>query len=273
MKKQRQRAFSLLDTLVIIAVCVILAAILLSARAKAVVQRINCIINPNQCRLPFKTWVLDNGDKYPMGVLATNGGPAANINEDAGFMGKDPPAIFLFEIFGTMSNELSTPKLLICPQDQRTAITNFNMQHPHWDGGAAAYDFCNVNLSYFVGLHGTEETPEMFLAGDRNIINTTVNGSATMPSLNGSGSGNNPYGNSSPSNVIGGSYWAMGTNFASNAVTPAWTPSVMHTVCNVGLCDGSVQELSSSRLRMQLQTTQDETPVNGSVGPNTLVFP
>jgi prepilin-type processing-associated H-X9-DG protein len=237
-------------------------------------RRINCTNNLKQVGLAFKTWALDNGDRFPMSVLATNGGPAANLSTNSGFMSTDPPAIYMFEAFGIMSNELSTPKLLICPSDQRTAMTNFNMEHPHWDGGAAAYDFCNINLSYFIARQGTndvETNPEMFLAGDRNIINTTVNGSTTMPVLTGTGAGSNPYGNSSPANVIGGSYWAMGTNFSSKVVTPAWTPSVMHQgQGNVGLCDGSVQQLSSSRLRQQLEVTGD---FSTAPGPNTLMFP
>jgi prepilin-type processing-associated H-X9-DG protein len=275
-RASQNQAFTLMELLLVIAFCVVLIAFLYPGLDNRPTRapRITCCNNLKQIGLAFKTWALDNDDRFPMSVPATNGGPAVNISTNANFMSTDPPAVYLFEIFGVMSNELSTPKLVVCPSDERQAMTNFNMEHPNYDGSAAPYDFCNVNLSYFIGLQGAnsiETNPQRFLAGDRNIINTTVNGSATMPSLTGHGAGNNPYGDSSPANVVGGSYWAMGTNFAANAATPAWTPDVMHKgQGNVGLWDGSVQQLSSSRLRTQLESTGDTTAVPG---PNTLIFP
>jgi prepilin-type processing-associated H-X9-DG protein len=58
-----------------------------------------------------------------------------------------------------MSNEMSTPHVLICPADKRVRA-----------GGLGAV-FSNTNLSYFVGLDAVETYPSMFLCGDRNIIN------------------------------------------------------------------------------------------------------
>ena len=55
-----------------------------------------------------------------------------------------------------MSNELSTPKILACPADTRAAANNF-------------VRLKNQNVSYFVGLDANESSPQMFLAGDRNI--------------------------------------------------------------------------------------------------------
>lgn len=57
-----------------------------------------------------------------------------------------------------MSNELSTPKILTCPLDKRTAATNFT-------------DFNNSHVSYFAGLDADESRPGTFLAGDGNITN------------------------------------------------------------------------------------------------------
>jgi hypothetical protein len=57
-----------------------------------------------------------------------------------------------------MSNELSTPKILVCPEDGRkTAATKFSTA------------FNDRNVSYFVGVDATEYYPQMFLTGDRNL--------------------------------------------------------------------------------------------------------
>jgi prepilin-type processing-associated H-X9-DG protein len=59
--------------------------------------------------------------------------------------------------FQVMSNELSTPKILVCPNDtKRNSATNFT--HLSRD-----------NISYFVGVDATETNATMFLGGDRNL--------------------------------------------------------------------------------------------------------
>jgi prepilin-type processing-associated H-X9-DG protein len=65
-----------------------------------------------------------------------------------------------FRHFQAMSNELSTPKVLVCPADKRKAATNFVALR-------------NEHLSYFVGLDATTNDFQMLLSGDRNITNTT----------------------------------------------------------------------------------------------------
>jgi hypothetical protein len=55
-----------------------------------------------------------------------------------------------------MSNELSTPKILVCPADTRTAANNF-------------IRLKNQNVSYFVGLDAADPNPQMLLDGDRNL--------------------------------------------------------------------------------------------------------
>ena len=67
----------------------------------------------------------------------------------------------LFTHFMVMSNELSTPKILVCPNDQRrTAAANF------WPALADA------NISYFVNLDATAEGPPgRLLSGDANLTN------------------------------------------------------------------------------------------------------
>lgn len=139
--------FTLIALLVIIAVLAILAAMLLPALAKAKTKasRINCVNNLKQCGLAFRIWEGDNGDQMPMVVPMEKGGTMECVT------GADT-----FRHFQVMSNELSTPKILVCPNDTRTAAPNF-------------IRMSNKNVSYFVGLDAKDEFPQRFLAGDRNL--------------------------------------------------------------------------------------------------------
>ncbi len=144
----RSAAFTLVGLLVIIAILAILAAMLLPAlaAAKRKAQRINCVNNLKQDGLAFRLWE-DNGDKYPMLVSTNNGGTLEYAEDDNAF-----------RHFQVMSNELNTPKILICPVDDRTAAASFAKLK-------------NLNVSYFVGLDATETKPQMLMTGDRNVTN------------------------------------------------------------------------------------------------------
>ena len=108
---------------------------------------IRCVNNLKQVGLSFRLWAGDNGEKYPMRVPVAKGGTLELVNE-----GKAAPH------FVVLSNELGTPKLLACQVDaNREAATNF----------ASLQD---ANVSYFINLSATEENPQMWLAGDRNMV-------------------------------------------------------------------------------------------------------
>ncbi len=61
--------------------------------------------------------------------------------------------------FQVMSNELSTPKTLVCPEDQkRNCATNFT-------------DLTDRKLGYFLNLDAINGDGSSLLSGDRNITN------------------------------------------------------------------------------------------------------
>jgi competence protein ComGC len=151
----KERGLTLIELFVILAVIAALAALLIPAliRAKATAQRISCVSCLKQIGLGTRVWEGDHTNLYPMQVSSTNGGTMDFIT--------GPNA---FRHFQVMSNELSTPWVLICSAESdriRARATNFDF-------------LSNSNVSYFVGIDANETNPQMILSGDRNITNGTA---------------------------------------------------------------------------------------------------
>jgi hypothetical protein len=106
---------------------VILPAMLLPAlsHAKGKAQSINCANNMKQIGLAFRTWAIDNNDNFPFNVSTNKGGTLELCAP--GSDGFDRNAAFHFLV---MSNELSTPKILVCPADtkRQTALDFLGLQ-------------------------------------------------------------------------------------------------------------------------------------------------
>jgi len=204
--RANSRAFSLIDVLIVLAVILTLALFILPnlAKSRARAFRINCSSNLKSVGLAFKMWEIDNNDRFPFHVPLTEGGAMEAANN-----GNLP---FVFEV---MSNEVSTPKILICPADvSRVAATNF-------------LTLRNTNISYFVGLDATNTAPSAFLLGDHNITNAAgLNNGVFLADINDSA---------------------------------GWTVALHKNCGNIGLADGSVQQLSTARLRQAIANTGFQT--------------
>ena len=112
---QRNQALTLVEVLVIIAVLAVVVALLLPwlATSNRIPQKINCVSNLKQIGIAYRLWEGDNNDKYPMLVSVTNGGAMELVATGN-----------VAACFQVMSNELSTPKILLCPEDTKAGLGN-----------------------------------------------------------------------------------------------------------------------------------------------------
>jgi len=143
----QRRAFTVIEVLVVTVTLLLLVLVLIpSVRHANRVRDQRCLNNLRQIGLSFKTWPRYDSE-FPARVGVKSGGAKEALE-----VGN---VIFNFLV---MSNELSTPKVLVCPWDTgRSASINF---------GPALSD---TNLSYFVGSEADNRWPETILSGDRNL--------------------------------------------------------------------------------------------------------
>ena len=152
------QAFTAMDLMLVIALVAVQLGFILPmlVRPRHGCVRINCASNLKQVGLAYRVWEGDNGDHYPMRGFTNELG-----------VSEVPKPSNMFRYFQVMSNELSDPRVIICPADNRSAATNFKV-------------LSNTNLSYFVGLDADETQPTMLLGGDRNLV---FNGIAVRPGV------------------------------------------------------------------------------------------
>jgi hypothetical protein len=78
-------------------------------------QPITCVNNLKQIGLAFKTWALDHQDHFPFNLSTNDGGTMEYCARNSD--GFDSNVALHFQV---MSNELSTPLILLCPRDHTT---------------------------------------------------------------------------------------------------------------------------------------------------------
>ena len=144
-------AFTRIELVLVIAVAGLLTTFLVRGQVDTVNRptrdRISCVSNLKQIGLAFRMWSNDHNDKFPMQFNAGKDGSRDAIER------QEP-----WRHFVALSNELSNPKILACPADDRNRATNFA-------------SLGTSNISYFVGLDADEALPQMLLSGDRNVTN------------------------------------------------------------------------------------------------------
>jgi prepilin-type N-terminal cleavage/methylation domain-containing protein/prepilin-type processing-associated H-X9-DG protein len=154
----RGDGFTLIELLVVIAIIAVLAGLLLPAlaRAKEKSKQIQCVSQLRQVGIAMHAFATEHRDKFPCHVPLRDGGVLTRPNA--------------WEHFLTLSNELASTRVLICPSDrERTAAADFSST----PGGFASTTNRNKSLSYFAGTHVYYDKGQTLLAGDRDITNGT----------------------------------------------------------------------------------------------------
>ena len=187
-------------------VLVVLAGILLPVMPRTRVRstRIVCVSNLKNIGLAFRIFSTDHDGKWPMDCSITNQGSREWLADDSQ----------VWRHWVQLSNDLSTPKMLLCPSDlQRQPAEPFLSGPPplSWAG------FTNTaHLSYLLGLNAREENFETILSGDRNL---TTNGVPVGP----------------------------GRLILDGTTVVGFSAEIHHDAGNILMADGSVQQSSGAR--------------------------
>jgi hypothetical protein len=195
----------LIIVVVLVPVLLLVTGVLFHAKPTA--KAINCINNVKQIGCGFRLWAGDFGganELYPA-QISTNSGGAMELLA----------AGEVWPVFQAMSNDLATPKVLICPADTRKAAAGFGSLR-------------NTNLSYFVSRDAGQVFPESVLIGDRNL------------------------------EVVGAPVPASRLTLTTNQAF-GWTTNQHIRAGNVGLADGSGQQMSNARFQDFLRQQQPAT--------------
>ena len=225
-----------LEVVVIVAVLAIVFGLMIPGLIQdgAKANRITCNNYLKNIGLAYRIFATDNQGLYPF-QIPTNGMPGKDqdTSTSGGTLEFASDAGSAWRHFVVLSNELSSPKLLFCPADkERTAARHFSQFTNHFSQFTD-----NRFLSYTVGMSATDDRPQSVLSGDRNL---RLDGAPL-------------------SNVV--------VSFRSNA-NVAFDQRIHVNAGNLLLGDGSVQQVTSDRLREQINDA-----VIATREPHKLVIP
>jgi hypothetical protein len=177
-------------------------------------RRAGCVDNLRQIGQGVQLWAADHENKNPWLVPQANDGTRPNL-------GSTKPANTWFEFF-YLSNQLVTPKILVCPSDK----IRFTNAATDWSSTVYGYKARNnAATSYTIGLHSVFSNPNSLLSSDRNLQVDSIFGNCAM-GING-----------------------VPTVHLTTPTLTVWTNSIHLSSGNLLLNDGRVLETSNSGLK------------------------
>lgn len=161
------QAFTRLELVVVVGMLSIFVTMLWPAVCGTRMQahRVTCLNNLRQIGQGFHAWAGAHEREYPWAVPASAGGTGVELETGARSIPLTGTAWFHF---AALSNELASPRMLVCPADLTRKL------HSAQNWGARAGGYLNLtnrhrSLSYFAGLHANAEQPDSLLSGDRHV--------------------------------------------------------------------------------------------------------
>lgn len=233
--RAHDRAFTRTELLATVAALFLLGlvALPLLASSKPRSERMICLNSLGQIGTALHTWASDHGNDYPWHIPSVdpNGGPYG-LSGGTRF---HPLLGNSWFNFAWISNELLTPRILVCPSDSGRRIASDFTSSP--TSGFLNANFRNSAVSYFIGLDAFNDDPRHMVAGDRNIRYSVTANCAT------------------------GVFGVPSINARPDSSVLYLTKSIHGFLGNVLFSDGSVRELSNEGFTKALLTGDD----NGSV--------
>jgi prepilin-type processing-associated H-X9-DG protein len=147
--RSRSAGFARTELLVLIAILLGIISVLTISSIKAKQQqrreqlKTQCVNNLRNIGLAYRIWSTDCGDAFPFEVSTNDGGAKEYITT--------------WQQFQTLSNELSIPRVLICPGTTNIESANWQL-------------ISDRNITYFIGVTAAETSPQAFLSGDEGFL-------------------------------------------------------------------------------------------------------
>jgi len=232
-----ESGFNRLELVLVMATVVLLAGVAFPTlgNTKTRSQRISCFANLRQIGHAIHVWGNDHGNRTPWRTGFSEGGT---------FFSTSPFKNAAWYQFASLSNELVTPEILVCPADknvgaERVIATTWSASDP--SGGYRTLGFRDLATSYTVALDAFFDQPRSILSSDRNVRDAGRNSACSA----GVGDAN---------------FFIVGPSSPGQG----WTNAIHFQGGNVLFYDGAVGQISSADFSNTLNAPYFSIPYWGS---------